>query len=524
MKKNKEIKIIEINSKKIILKTNNSWAFCLNANQEKFNYFSLKNEELEIIKLKKVCELKENDNKNNHIFNKNNLELRDYQKEDIEFLSKIKCCAIFSEMRTGKTPIALNVFKRWKIRKLLIIVPTILQKQWQESVKKWLNKPSYIISLLNKKNRLEFYENFILDEEIIIIVSKDIFKIDGEDFKKFFLKNLECVIIDEAHFLRNPNSKQSKSIYFLKNLEYKIILTGTPIVNHNVDIFGILKFIKPNLYYSYWKFANSYFNIEKIKIKKDNKDYFVSQIKDFKNKEEAKKLKKEIESISVNRRQKEVLLWLPEKIYRKEYLLMQEKQRELYFQILEERNINEPLETLSKLKTLTLCPEILGIEEEGAKISYLINFVKEKEEENLIIFSTRSDTFLIPLSKKFENINIFNFGIITGKTNYKEREEKIDQFQKGIIKILLCNIKSANLGINLSKAKTIIFADRSYSPADNEQAESRFIPTSNNENKGVRLIIDLICEKTIDDKIIELLKKKISYNLILKKDPSFFFN
>jgi SNF2 family DNA or RNA helicase len=59
------------------------------------------------------------------------------------------------------------------------------------------------------------------------------------------------VIVDEAHFLRNHQSQQSKSVYVLKDASYRIILTGTPIVNRSPDIFGILKFINPQEYSSY---------------------------------------------------------------------------------------------------------------------------------------------------------------------------------------------------------------------------------------------------------------------------------
>jgi SNF2 family DNA or RNA helicase len=60
-----------------------------------------------------------------------------------------------------------------------------------------------------------------------------------------------CVIIDEAHFLRNHKTQQSKSIYACSNAPYKLVLTGTPTVNHQSDIFGILKFLQPSTYKSY---------------------------------------------------------------------------------------------------------------------------------------------------------------------------------------------------------------------------------------------------------------------------------
>lgn len=93
------------------------------------------------------------------------------------------------------------------------------------------------------------------EKDLIIIISKDTFKIDSPHFKKLKKKqgsNIPyCVIVDEAHFLRNHQSQQSKSIYVLKDAPYKMALTGTPIVNRSPDIFGILKFLNPDIYSSY---------------------------------------------------------------------------------------------------------------------------------------------------------------------------------------------------------------------------------------------------------------------------------
>jgi len=89
---------------------------------------------------------------------------------------------------------------------------------------------------------------------------------------------------------------------------------------------------------------------------------------------------------------------------------------------------------------------------------------------------------------------------------------------------LLCNLQTAGVGLNLSQAETIIFADRSYSPADNEQAEARFLPTSSEEVPRVRLVIDLICKGTIDEKILDLLKRKEDIIKVLNSNPGYFFN
>jgi TATA-binding protein-associated factor len=85
------------------------------------------------------------------------------------------------------------------------------------------------------------------------VISKDIFKLDSKHFRELRKKNKPsfCTIVDEAHFLRNYQSQQSKSLYTLKDSNYKMVLTGTPVVNHSIDIFGILKFLFPEAYTSY---------------------------------------------------------------------------------------------------------------------------------------------------------------------------------------------------------------------------------------------------------------------------------
>ena len=198
---------------------------------------------------------------------------------------------------------------------------------------------------------------------------------------------------------------------------------------------------------------------------------------------------------------------------------------------------------MAKLKTLTLYPPALIADNSpnqekikrdfltktdrkllkncsGSKISYLVNFCQTNSSQSILIFSTRTETFLEPLAQ-FLQAKKITLGLVTGKTSHPQRREAIDSFQQQKIKVLLCNIHSAGMGLNLSQADIAIFADRSYSPADNEQAEARFLPTSTSENLKSRLIIDLICKGTIDEKISSLLKRKKDITKIITSNPEY---
>lgn len=535
MKKNFKIEIVEIQDKnKFVFRSNYSWKNCLNASNEKtarcyslpFNYISY-------IKLKRIVSLESFKISFAHLvfddLNFEKRELRPYQKSDVEFLSKLKSVAIFNEMRTGKTPTSLVLTSKWKVSKILIIVPGILQKQWQKSAEEWLKEPTYIISQLSKEERAIFYEKFCIEKSIILIVSKDTFKIDslcfGELRKKYRreIGNF-CVLVDESHYLRNYDSKQSKSIYSLSDSNYKILLTGTPIVNNYADIFGTLKFINSDKYSSYWSFVKTFFIVNQTEfITNNGKKVLLKSIFGFKSRLLEQRLKNEISTFSVSRKQKDVLPWLPLVIRQKEILIMDKKQQDIYDKFLNS-SIRYSAELVSNLKSIVLYPKHL-VEEfngDGIKIDYLIEFCQENEDKQILIFSTRTETFLDHLSNSMKKKRI-NFGMITGKINQNQREIYIEKFQNSEIKIMLCNIMSAGFGLHLDNADTMIFADRSYSPADNDQAEARFLPTTEFQNVKVRLIIDLICKDTIEERILRLLKKKKNIMKIINISPNLIF-
>jgi hypothetical protein len=110
-----ELEIIEVNSEKIIFKTTYPWAFCLNANHgNRLKYYFLPTTLLNCQKLQKIAPNYDFSTIITNISSTNTSppQLRDYQQEDVQFLSQLKSVAIFSEMRTGKTPTALITFQK----------------------------------------------------------------------------------------------------------------------------------------------------------------------------------------------------------------------------------------------------------------------------------------------------------------------------------------------------------------------------------------------------------------------------
>ncbi|CAI2161367.1 10310_t:CDS:2 [Funneliformis geosporum] len=276
-------------------------------------------------------------------------------------------------------------------------------------------------------------------------------------------KEREMVYMDEGHFLRNHKAKQSKSIYTLNDVEYKMVLTGTPMVNHAADIFGILHFLKPEEFPDYEDFVCEYFfvNYFRRRIRVEKKNEHVERVFYSKNsKGNHAMIANELLS-----RLKSLTLYPPSTTIEKKLI---------------GRN-GLPIESDDKEH---LTPEEKEIMRNclGVKFDYLLNFCSQAQGQSIIIFSTRSDTFLVPLFKALKERGL-SVGLIVGATSMKERQILVEEFQGKQVDILCCNVVSAGV------------------------AEDRFLPIQKTDVKP-KLVIDLVCQKTIDEKVIELLKKK----------------
>jgi SNF2 family DNA or RNA helicase len=427
--------------------------------------------------------------------------LRPYQHQDIRFLQQLPNAAIFNEQRTGKTPTTLKLLEAEEHEKIIIICPASLVLNWKKEVETW-TKGYYSFAVSgNKTKRLKTYQNWTCTKGFLIL-SKDTAKADFDHLIN--LKENYALVVDEAHFLRNYKSQQSKAVFQLgKNASKRLALTGTPSVNSGSDCYGILHFLYPSRFSSYWSFVERYFKVFEA-------PWGVREVSGYKRKEE---LQEVLDLISVQRKRSEVMQWIPPKQYQTISLQMDSKQRKAYDEMLhmftvEEADLDAPsvLAQLTRLRQICLAPELLNIAAPSAKEQFILEWLENNPNEQVIIFSNFSSylrTLFMKLSKRDD------IGLIIGDTPKTTRQAIVDQFQSGSCKLILANIQAAGVGLTLDKASTVIFLDRAYTPSENAQAEDRIVPTTENSNQDC-MIIDVVCENSIDEHINDILSKKKS--------------
>jgi SNF2 family DNA or RNA helicase len=158
--------------------------------------------------------------------------LRLYQHQDIRFLQQLPNAAIFNEQRTGKTPTTLKLLEAERHEKIIIICPASLVLNWKKEVENWTK---YTCLAVNgaKQKRSKTYTEWTSNKGCLVL-SKDTAKADFD-----LLKNEKdyALVVDEAHFLRNYKSQQSKAVFQLgKNASKRLALTGTPAVNEGSEM------------------------------------------------------------------------------------------------------------------------------------------------------------------------------------------------------------------------------------------------------------------------------------------------
>lgn len=141
----------------------------------------------------------------------------------------------------------------------------------------------------------------------------------------------------------------------------------------------------------------------------------------------------------------------------------------------------------------------------SAKIDDLVELLEEMGEEPLVVASVSRQ--LVELAAaKLTTLHIPH-GLITGRRSAYERQEVVESFQSGKIRVILLTISAGAEGITLTRADTMMFMNRSWRQLENVQAEGR-IDRIGAEGHACLKIIEQITPGTVEERKISVLAGK----------------
>lgn len=440
-----------------------------------------------------------------------NAELRTYQKIGYKWLRTLeqyKMGGILADdMGLGKTIQLLAVIlsyvqkNKGNVKPSIIICPSSLALNWYNEIQKFTpTLKALVISddYLERKRKIEEIGKYQ-----VIITSYDSLKRDIDLYENYCFK---YVVADEAQYIKNNNTKNSKAIKTI-NAETKFALTGTPIENSLSELWSIFDFIMPGYLYKYKKFKELY---ETPIIKEQNEDVM-------------NKLKKQIEPFVLRRTKGEVLTELPDKIVTILNNEMSEEQYNIYMsymaqarkEIMSQIDINgfeksqiKILSLLMRLRQICCHPKLFLREYEGesSKLNQCIEIIQDAVlgGHKILLFSSYTSMFEI-IEEKLKNIGV-KYLKLTGQTKVGERIELVDKFNTDEnIKVFLISLKAGGTGLNLTGADMVIHYDPWWNLSAENQATDRTYRIGQKRNVQV---YKLITKNSIEEKIYELQQKK----------------
>lgn len=155
------------------------------------------------------------------------------------------------EVGLGKTiEAALVISQLWAERKrrIVIICPAALRKQWANELTEKFNLPVEVIDARAYKQRQKEGIHSPLQRDIVSIMS---FHYVANIEKQLTQTPWDVVVIDEAHKLRNAHRESHKTGQAVKRAfagSKKLLLTATPLQNSLLEVFGLSTVIDEYLF------------------------------------------------------------------------------------------------------------------------------------------------------------------------------------------------------------------------------------------------------------------------------------
>ncbi|MBA3604096.1 MAG: DEAD/DEAH box helicase [Parachlamydiaceae bacterium] len=432
-------------------------------------------------------------------------ELRPYQQEGVNWLAFLYEYGfhglLADDMGLGKTVQVIAFLSRLEIVKpVLIVLPTSLIFNWKRELEHFLPDASVVVYQGAQRN--PWPGDLLISP--IILTSYATLRIDLSLFREH---EYQCIILDEAQTIKNPNTLTAQAIHKLKG-QFRLSLTGTPVENHLSEMWAHFRFIMPDLFGSEKKF-----NAE---VEAGAADFRYLQ-----------KMRRKMRPFMLRRKKDEVAKDLPERIEQVVWVEMAQAQRKVYDEMLVGFKGNlfkkvaldgvgkhrmEVLEAILRLRQICCHPLLaIGKSEEfidapSSKLEALLQDLETAVDEGRKVLVYSQFTSMLQIIAKELRAREWAFVYLDGQT--KDREKVVNQFQEGpSTLIFLISLKAGGIGLNLTAADYVFL----YDPWWNEAVENQAIDRAHRIGRKDTVIAKrYVAVETIEEKMMTLKAAKRS--------------
>ncbi|KAL4443678.1 hypothetical protein ABPG75_011415 [Micractinium tetrahymenae] len=451
--------------------------------------------------------------------------LREYQMQGLNWLIHLYDNGIngilADEMGLGKTlqTISLLGYLR-EFRGItgphMVIVPKSTLHNWLNEFRRWCPVIKAVKFHGNREER-EHQKNELCapGKFDVVVTSYEMVIKEKNHWRKFHWR---YVIIDEAHRIKNENSRLSQVVRMLKT-NYRMLITGTPLQNNLHELWALLNFLLPEVFSSAEKF-DEWFQMGE---NKEGEAEVVQQ------------LHKVLRPFLLRRLKSDVEKSLPPK---KETILkigMSEMQRKYYAALLQKdmdavTGGADRSRLLNIVMQLRKCcnhpylfqgaepgpPYITGdhLVENAGKMVLLDKLLPKLQSRGSRVLIFSQMTRMIDILEDYCMYRNYGYCRIDGNTSGEDRESQIDDYNReGSEKfVFLLSTRAGGLGINLYTADIVILYDSDWNPQMDLQAMDRAHRIG--QKKEVQ-VFRFCTDHSIEEKVIEKAYKKLRLDALV---------
>jgi len=393
--------------------------------------------------------------------------LRPFQAEDVAFIKKHNYRVLVANAPgTGKSPTSLACINgdREKLTPALVVCPASVVTNWCREARKWV--PGAVIHAVTDlatkmpKRRVD-----------VVVISWSLLPMRYLDLAAL---KPQFIIGDECHLVKNDEALRSQALAILaKRAPHMILLSGTPLVNRPAELEAI----------------KGLFGTQDVPMIRRHLEDVLPEIPPKTRSTVPIRLRPKDEA-EYRRAQKEFADWLEEELARR----MSDG---------EARAAAERALAAEALTKTGYLRRLLGLAKVPAAIDWISRAVRVGEP--VVVFCEHQE--VVARLQKFLTKQRIRHVTIDGGTAGKQRQAAIDAFQAGVVPVFI-GTKAAKEGITLTRGRNLLFVERYFTSADEEQAEDRIRRYG---QKHATTVWFLHATDTLDDRLAEIIdiKRKI---------------
>lgn len=183
--------------------------------------------------------------------------LWEVQRKAVDWALARPATMLNMDMGTGKTRTSIEVASRLGARRVLVVAPRSVLPVWGVEVPKFSPgvAPEVLVlssgSSTQRRDRLREFLSAPGDSPRWVVVNYEI--IWREPIRAELAQSWDLMILDESHRAKSYNSKTSRACHSIgKRARRRLCLSGTPMANSPLDVFGQYRFLDDSIFGKSW--------------------------------------------------------------------------------------------------------------------------------------------------------------------------------------------------------------------------------------------------------------------------------